>query len=96
MACICDECDDEIFLDEAEEVDERILCPDCLVDEKEKKAHPGPRKQCTKCWKNTLMSELSEKLEGQQLCPRCAHAYELELWTPPDHSAAECPLCTAH
>ena len=57
---------------------------------------PGPREPCDKCWKKTLITELSEKLEGQKLCPRCAHAYELKLFTPPDHVAAEYQLCTAH
>jgi hypothetical protein len=28
------------------------------------------------------------------LCVVCAHQYELEIFTPPDHSAAECELCT--
>jgi len=48
---------------------------------------------CDQCGDAAPKCTLIEKLEGQRLCPRCAHGYELALFTPEDHSSPTCPLC---
>lgn len=54
-------------------------------------------RECRKCHVAYPSCALIEKLDAKRgLCPYCAHAYELEIFTPPDHSAADCQLCTAH
>jgi len=103
MPVICDECDEEISLDEATEDCGEILCPACLADwdEDDEDDQDGemdatlPDVLCLGCRHMTPAKQMIDKNPGPR-CPKCAHAYELNLFTPPDHVAAECQLCTAH
>lgn len=107
MAIYCDDCDNEFsFLDDVEEVDGEILCHECAEsrgedwadeeDEEEESAGPHqPSIQCQLCLKDTPAKNVITKNPGP-MCRRCAHKYELEIWTPPDHLASKCDLCTTH
>ena len=48
---------------------------------------------CPKCGGGFQTCALIDKESGK-LCPQCAHAYELKIFTPADHHAASCSLCT--
>jgi hypothetical protein len=102
LAIHCDECDDKILdLDNATQVGGSILCSDCydeyLEDEDEEDESAGDPKKYAycgnfRCRKYVPENTLIEKLEGSLLCRKCAHAYELKLFTPPDHQATTCDL----
>lgn len=36
---------------------------------------------------------LIDKQGRGKVCPHCAHAHELSIFTPPDHDADTCQLC---
>lgn len=68
---------------------QRFACKACRLGEKlEHKLD-----ECEKCSAFIPACALIEKLEGERQCPRCAHAYELALFTPEDHDATTCNLC---
>jgi formylmethanofuran dehydrogenase subunit E len=100
MACVCDECDEEIPMSEAIDLGGEIICRDCFElwddeDEEEDVAESAPVVVCSRCQSFVSEKFAFSKNEGV-MCVRCAHAHELSIFTPPDHSAAECQLCTAH
>lgn len=99
MAITCNCCGDDFnYLADVEAHNGEIWCLDCIDDEEDEAEDDDEviKRNCQKCHRSVPEKELIEKLEyAKGICRKCAHAYELNIWMPPDHVASACSLCTA-
>lgn len=88
MPVICDKCDCDISLVDANEAENGdIVCDGCL--------NSAVAEWCDKCGLPMSQDQVAVRRGGRH-CQGCLHAYELDRFNPPDHDAATCELCQAN